>query len=1060
MVSMVDQDSQGVQSLSACFSMQAARSVDHLAVSFSGRTATYADLDRFARNISDHIRMAGPKGPIALILDRSISMIAAMIAILKNGVPYVALDPQWPVVRLRYALEDVQPSIIILDHNNERNVADLGISGSRYLVHDSLSGESVAVVAIDKPPALDFPDNLAYILYTSGSLGTPKGVMQTHGNVIRHIKNYASSLLISPADRVGLVTSYAVDAAVMDIYVALLNGAGLYIFDPQLGGGAGLLRWLEENSITIYHSTPTLYRTLLPQLKSSRYKLDSLRLIVLGGEEVLRTDIESFKRYFPSNTRLINGYGPTECTLAMQNVIDHDTSWERFSVPLGRPVDGVHVALVEDEREVTELHKTGEIVLTSQQMAIGYWRRPELTASKFTVTADGGRSYRTGDRGRLLPGGQIEYAGRLDTRLKIRGYSVEPAEVENALLKHPDVAHVASISSEDSDRGHLLAYIVFQLGKRASAKDLHRFLKSHLPSYMIPSEFIFVASLPLTASGKIARKALAEMAATRRPLQNASTVELNSETALSRLICGIWAEKLHRPVSPEDNFFRLGGDSLIATNILLAVEEQLGVCVELGLLLDNPTPQAFSSVLIDLLPKPSSQPAIKASRMRPRLERRLSFSQIRYWERLKAGEDASCFNVCIGYRIDECLDVEGFRKSLLEVMRRQDILRAVISSRFPVQNIGDDSHCPLTVLDYSLTTVPSGVVNDRIQFEAALPFSLDDGPLVRFVLLKLHANQYVFLVAQHHLITDSWSRNIFERELSRIYRCTDRWSPQHALQSSSNYGDFVHWQRRVFYQSDRRLERLGYWRAALKTGKFSPCGLPVESLGTAISRNASSELTSRWSEEIVHALHALSARDQVTMFAVMLAAFKVVLFSYSRQPVICVTTDFANRTRPEWANVCGLFADVLILTDAISSHITFRVFLSQVHNTVVTAMAKQHVPFADLMDQLFPGQLGRYDEIFPVGMFFEEGGNDASAGCGPTDALLRSPWEIGAGTSSRPLMLTVRAGRNEMLCVLTYQCRLFTPVMAGRILARLGAVIQKIAQSPDISVEDLANCEN
>src|SRR5436305_1352032 len=301
MVSMVDQDSQGVQSLSACFSMQAARSVDHLAVSFSGRTATYADLDRFARNISDHIRMAGPKGPIALILDRSISMIAAMIAILKNGVPYVPLDPQWPVVRLRYALEDVQPSIIILDHNNQRNVADLGISGSRYLVHDSLSGESVAVVAIDKPPALDFPDNLAYILYTSGSLRTPKGVMQTHGNVIRHIKNYASSLLISPADRVGLVTSYAVDAAVMDIYVALLNGAGLYIFDPQLGGGAGLLRWLEENSITIYHSTPTLYRTLLPQLKSSRYKLDSLRLIELGGEEVLRTDIESFKRYFPSN---------------------------------------------------------------------------------------------------------------------------------------------------------------------------------------------------------------------------------------------------------------------------------------------------------------------------------------------------------------------------------------------------------------------------------------------------------------------------------------------------------------------------------------------------------------------------------------------------------------------------------------------------------------------------------------------------------------------------------------------------------------------------------------
>jgi len=979
-----------------------------------------------------------------------------MLAAIKSGVPYVPLDPRWPVTRLRYVLEEIEPSLVIVDKNRKRDITNGVVPIDRCVGLDFIYGKT-ATLSEDKALTGADPNALAYILYTSGSTGNPKGVMQTQGNVVRHISNYAKSVSISVDDRVSLLASYAVDAAVMDIYLALLHGAALHIFDPQRAGSLELLRWLEQNSITIYHSTPTLYRTLLPHLRTRRFSLDSLRFVVLGGEEVMRSDIDDFKRYFPSGVNLINGYGPSECTLAMQKMVKHDTFCGRSSVPLGRTVEGVRVSLVRGNREVKESYKIGEIILGSPHLAVGYWRQPRLTASKFVATPDGGRRYRTGDLGRLLPGGEIEYAGRIDARIKIRGYSIEAAEVENAVLEHSDVAHAAAVSSATGDQGYLVLYVVAQPRRRISGKSLHRFLQRRLPSHMRPSKIFLADCLPLTASGKLDRQALRQgVESTQRP-QSSPWRSAWAKGSLCVRVCKLWSEMFERPVFRRSNFFRLGGDSLTATNVLIAVEEQLGVCAGFELLFDNPTPEAFAVALLPLLQKHSFTTGRNLRKVGSKVKRALSFSQMRYWQRLQEGVDPACFNVCIRYAINAPVDIDAFRASLTEIMCRHDVLRTVVSSKSPRQTVVDVSECPLTVADYSSTPDAVAAVEDRIRCESALPFLLDDDLLVRFLLLKLTRHRFVFILAQHHLVTDSRSRQIFETDVNRAYEFARSGIEVHAEQPPANYANFVYWQRTLFYQSKTRLRRLPFWSSSLNNRAFVPCQLPTDSLDTLVGPEASSELTCSWSGDAVGALHVLSALKQVTMFAVALAAFNVVLYSYFRQPVICITTDFANRLRPAWTNVYGLFSDVLILVNPIAPNMSFSTFLVQVQNTIVNAMEKQYIPFADLVEQFFPGELGHYDELFPVGFFFERG-SDKTVPPHCMTGLLRSGREVGNGTSSRPLMLSVYANASEIDCMLTYRCRLFRASAAARILEKLGTVIGTIARTPHISVEELAKC--
>jgi amino acid adenylation domain-containing protein len=577
------------QSIADRFADVVERHPQKLAVKTGTHAWTYDELDRAAQAIADGlgdaVREEGAR--VALLFDHGAPMVAAVLGALKAGHTYVPLDPSHPAERQARILDHAQARAIVCDRANRDRAAVLA-DGERHLV----DGEGVAP---SSPPARPrprvSPDNLAYLLYTSGSTGEPKAVMQSHRNVLGHIRNYTNALHIAANDGVTLLASYAFDAAVMDIFGALLNGATLHPIDVRTDGLDGLRRALQREEITIYHSTPSLYRALLGTL-SEEETFARPRLVVLGGEEVHRKDLEPFAKHFGPHCLFVNGLGPTESTVGLQHFLDRDARLRGARVPVGHPVEGVEVWLLGEGGRRSTVR--GEIALRSAYIALGYWQNPELTAAAFLPDPDGGnrRIYRTGDLGRMRPDGTLEFIGRKDRQVKLRGIRIELGEIERALTRHPCVREAVVVRREDgSGEGRLVAYVTTR-PRSPSAGDLRAFVGERLPAYMVPAAFVTLEELPLTPNGKVDHRALPE------PVRSEAEYTGDPRTGVEEVLAGMWAELLGRErVGIHDDFFSLGGHSLLGTQLMSRVREAFAVQVPLRLLFERPTVAGLAAAL-------------------------------------------------------------------------------------------------------------------------------------------------------------------------------------------------------------------------------------------------------------------------------------------------------------------------------------------------------------------------------------------------------------------------------------------------------------------------------
>jgi amino acid adenylation domain-containing protein len=439
------------------------------------------------------------------------------------------------------------------------------------------------------------PDNLAYVLYTSGTTGAPKGVLQTHRNVLHHIRVYTNKLQIGPKDRLTQLASFSFDAAVMDIFGALLNGATLYPINFQETGLEPLSSWLAEQAITIYHSTPTVYRYWMEHLQLGSI-FPALRLVVLGGEVATQADFEAYRKNLGPDCFFVNGLGPTESTVSLQFIASHATKLFGQTVPVGYPVEDTEIILVDAEGQTTDVY--GEIVLRSRYVALGYWHQPELTQSAFSGPPypDGLRQYRTGDLGRYRPDGMLEFRGRTDTQVKIRGYRIELGEIETALLRHPSVHQVVCLCREDGpSEKHVVAYLVPTTGHSSDVTLLRAHLSKLLPEYMVPSRFVFLATLPLTPNGKVNKQALP---APKMADYTQGLIYVAPTTVVEELIVELWQEvlKIER-IGIHDNFFELGGHSLVATQVIARLRQTLELDIPLRNVFEYPTIALFASAI-------------------------------------------------------------------------------------------------------------------------------------------------------------------------------------------------------------------------------------------------------------------------------------------------------------------------------------------------------------------------------------------------------------------------------------------------------------------------------
>lgn len=607
------------QSIPERFEQLVRKAPGHVAVRTLTCTLTYGELNRFANRVARAILAACGSGThtVGLVLEKEAPLVGAILGALKAGQCCVPLDPGYPLERASRILDDAGAKVIVTDARNASLAARLATAEQRVLNLDALD----AGLSEENTGLKHSPDTVAYLIYTSGATGEPKGVAQTHRNVLHNVMQHANSLRLSSADRLTLLAYCTTAQAMTDLYCALLTGAALYPFDIKQDGLNRLSRWMAEEAITVYHSSATVFRHLAATLAAGE-AFPQLRIVKLGSEPVSKRDVELARARFSTRSTFVNALSSTEANTFCQILIDPASEVRGTIVPVGFPVVDTEVLLLGEEGHELGAGEVGEIAVRSAFLCPGYWRRPDLTAKVFLPEASGDavRTYRTGDLGRRSNDGALAHLGRKDSQVKIRGYRIEPAEVELALLEVASIREAAVMARTDprSQDKRLVAYVVSAQPSGLDAAHVRELLQRRLPDHMVPMDFVPVAELPRTANGKVDRRALELWGA------SSSTTELLPDAPRDPLelkLARMWEALLGvHPVGIRDNFFDLGGHSLLAVRMIDEVEREFGIRLPLATLFEGATVahvarailaaerQAFSPPLIAIQPKGSKPP--------------------------------------------------------------------------------------------------------------------------------------------------------------------------------------------------------------------------------------------------------------------------------------------------------------------------------------------------------------------------------------------------------------------------------------------------------------------
>jgi len=571
---------------------QAASRPTALALRHETHELTFLELDQRANRLSRHIRAlgVGPETPVGLYFERSVDFVVAALAVLKAGAAYVPLDTAYPAARIDAILKDANIPALL----SHRSLAGPLADGPWKVVDLDVDGPSINNRSPEPPVVRVEGRHLAYIIYTSGSTGRPKGVEVTHANLLHLIQWHQRAFSVSASDRASQIAVLAFDAAVWEMWCHLTAGASLHLIDEESRRSPeGVKDWLVKNRITISF-VPTIFAEHLIAVDWPR--CTALRTLLTGADTLHRRP----KSGLPF--LLVNNYGPTECTVLVTSgpIYSGDTTGQLPSI--GRPIDDTEILIMDADLRRMARGEEGEICVSGPQVARGYRNLPELTAQKFVSdAATGQRLYRTGDRGRVLPNGEIAFLGRMDDQIKIRGFRVEPDEVVAQLNAHPDICNSVVIARGDNaDEKSLIAYVVLQHGTQLTAGELRAHLQSRVPDYMIPSAFVSVPSLPITSNGKCDKPALPSPSIANllpdsfeaKPSHQSS--HTGTEAVIAQLVSGLLEG---RPIGPEDNFFLVGGHSLLAAQLLARLREKLSVSLNLRQLFEAPTVASLAAVI-------------------------------------------------------------------------------------------------------------------------------------------------------------------------------------------------------------------------------------------------------------------------------------------------------------------------------------------------------------------------------------------------------------------------------------------------------------------------------
>ncbi len=957
------------------FAEQAARRPDAVALAgpagdgTEGTALTYGELARQALRQAHRLRAlgVGPEVRVALCLDRAPARVVATLAVLAAGGAYVPLDPAHPRERLALLLRRSAASVLVTE---ERRLPLLST-----LVAE-LPDLEVAILCLDgavpeegdreaAPPEVA-ATGLAYVMYTSGSTGEPKGVAVTHRGVVRLVRGTGYARF-GPGETLLQYAPYAFDASTLELWGALLHGSRLVIPPPGVLTPAELGEVVVREGVTTLWLTTGLFRQMVEENLEA---LRGVRQLLAGGDVMPVAHALRVLAGLPA-TRLVNGYGPTENTCFTSCYTVRAAAELDPSVPVGRPIAHTWVTVLDRHLMPVPPGVAGELCTGGDGLARGYLDHPDRTAERFlpdpSGRAAGGRLYRTGDLARWRRSGDLELLGRIDAQVKVRGFRVEPGEIETALMAHPRLRGAVVLAEREEAGGHrLVAYVVAAADTTGAPEpsELRDFLRRRLPEFMVPSAWVSLPALPLTANSKVDRKALALL----RPDRPRSTGGA-PRTPVEERIAAIFNELLGtEPVGPEADFFDLGGHSLLATRLVARVRAVLGVELPLQAVFETPTVAGLAArvdraIGAERSAAPLPDPVVPVPREPPPA---LSFAQQRLWflERIEPG--AAYLHLPAALDCAGRLDPAALAGSLGEILRRHEGLRTrfVLSEtgRHPVQiplppaALAAVPLVPCIDLSALPAAAQEGEVSRRTAAEAARPFDLGRGPLLHAVLLRRgpesHPESHRLLLTVHHIAADAWSLGLLIRELGELYAACVEARPSRLPALSVQYADYAVWQRRRL-QGDRLEELLRSWRARL-TPRPPTLELPTDRPRPPIRSPRGARRPVRFDTAAVDAMRRLAGAAGATLFMAVLAVFQAVLARHAGQDDVAVGTAVADRPDPSLEGVIGLFLNLLVLRGDLSGDPTFRTLLRRVRETALGAFALAELPFEQLVDALQP----------------------------------------------------------------------------------------------------------
>lgn len=1022
------------KSVIGLFEEQVAKSPDNIALVFEDEQITYAELNGRANQLAHHLKSYGLKDGalVPLYMERGAEMMIAMIGIMKAGGAYVPVDMDFPQDRISYMLEDSAAKLIV-SNSNSSSVLEVE-TGVTIIDIDQLTGQSTENLSTGI-----LPGQLAYVIYTSGSTGKPKGVMIEHRNLVDYYFGLNKFTQIDQCRSFALVSTIATDLGNTVIYASLLSGGTLHLFTKESVSNIELLHtYFSEHAIDCLKIVPSHWKAL----SQENSLLLPKKLLVFGGE-ALPSDLVNNIRNAGAGCKIVNHYGPTETTIGkLLHVVNQENNYSS-NIPIGMPFSNTRVYVLSKELQLSPIGVPGQLYITGDGVARGYYNNPELTTEKFIKNPfeKNRLMYGTGDLVKYLPDGNILFIGRVDDQVKIRGYRIELGEIETVLQQSELISEAVVLAKEDHQGNkRLIAYIVPE--DTFDREGIITYLKEKLPEYMVPALLMELESLPLMANGKVDRKLLPDPDAGE--LLSGQYVAPRNEVEAK--LATMWETVLEvDQVGMHDDFFELGGHSLLAVRLISLIRKAFTVEMPIGDIFDYPT----VALLAKQVEKQSGQtllPTIEIANPRPD-KIPLSFSQERLWF-IDQLEGSVQYHISAVLNLKGTLSQEALAFALQNIINRHEVLRTVIREEDGrgYQFIQNKDAWQLNIVDGTAYNKDLNALQQFIRELVNQPFNLAHDYMLRADLIKIGNEQYTLVVTLHHIASDGWSASIIVKELVELYNAFYENRPAELPILPLQYADFAIWQRE-YLQGEVLKNKLAYWKENLYG--VEPLQLPTDFVRPVVQSTRGASARFNIDKDLVTGIQQLSQQQGTSVFMTLLTAFKVLLYRYSGQQDICVGTPIAGRQQQELEGLIGFFINTLALRSEITDTISFAGLLQQVRATTLKAYEHQELPFEKVVEVVAQEREISRSPVFQV-MFILQN-------TPPVDDLRLGKVELSREMNEHDktkfeLMFSMSELAEGMNGTVEYCADLYTAETIGKMITHFKALLQAVVTAPQQQV--------